>query len=222
MQSKLHISEIFYSIQGESTFSGFSCIFIRLSGCNLRCNYCDAEYTWEAGESFSVREILSAIQEYPCKLVEVTGGEPLQQKQCLELLRKLSDDGYNVLLETNGSIAIESVPDATTTILDVKCPDSGSPNSFHMDNIDEIKRRVSANPGSCELKFVLSSKNDFRWATHFITKHTLNALLPILFSPVQGRVSPKELADWIMETSLAIRLQLQLHTILWPDITRGV
>ena len=222
MQNKLHISEIFYSIQGESTFAGLPCIFIRLSGCNLRCNYCDAEYTWEKGAPFSLAEILSAIREYPCTLVEVTGGEPLQQEQCLELLRVLAEDGYNVLLETNGSIAIESVPDEITAILDVKCPDSGSKGSFHMANIDEIKRRISAKPGSCELKFVLSSKNDFLWASNFITEHTLNALLPVLFSPVQGRVAPQELADWIMETTLAIRLQLQLHTILWPDKTRGV
>lgn len=222
MQNKLHISEIFYSIQGESTFAGLPCIFIRLSGCNLRCNYCDAEYTWEKGASLSIPEILSTIREYPCTLVEVTGGEPLQQEQCLQLLRVLAEDGYNVLLETNGSIAIESVPDEITAILDVKCPDSGSYDSFHMDNIDEIKKRICAKPGSCELKFVLSSENDFLWATNFITEHRLNALLPVLFSPVQGRVSPQELADWIMETNLAIRLQLQLHTILWPDKTRGV
>jgi len=222
MQNKLHISEIFYSIQGESTFAGLPCIFIRLSGCNLRCNYCDAAYTWEKGDSFSLAEILSTIREYPCTFVEITGGEPLQQEQCLELLRVLAENGYNVLLETNGSIAIKSVPDEITAILDVKCPDSGSNNSFCMDNIDEIKRRISAKPSSCELKFVLSSKNDFLWATNFVTEHALNSLLPVLFSPVQGRVAPQELADWIMETNLAIRLQLQLHTILWPDKTRGV
>ena len=155
-------------------------------------------------------------------MVEVTGGEPLEQEQCLELLRVLSKDGYSVLLETNGSISINSVPEETTAILDVKCPDSGSHDSFCIDNIDEIKRRIYTKPGSCELKFVLSSKNDFLWAINFITEHTLNALLPVLFSPVHGRVSPQELADWIMETNLAIRLQLQLHTILWPDKTRGV
>ena len=181
-----------------------------------------AEYTWEKGTPFTISEILSTIQEYPCKLVEVTGGEPLEQEQCLELLRVLSKDGYSVLLETNGSISINSVPEETTAILDVKCPDSGSHDSFCIDNIDEIKRRIYTKPGSCELKFVLSSKNDFLWAINFITEHTLNALLPVLFSPVHGRVSPQELADWIMETNLAIRLQLQLHTILWPDKTRGV
>jgi 7-carboxy-7-deazaguanine synthase len=222
MQNKLHISEIFYSIQGESTFAGLPCIFIRLSGCNLRCNYCDAEYTWEKGDSLSISELLSTIQKYPCTLVEVTGGEPLQQAQSQELLRVLLKEDYNILLETNGSFSIEPVHDKITAIIDVKCPDSGSTDSFHMDNINEIKRRISVHPGSCELKFVLSSKKDFLWATNFIKEHSLNALLPVLFSPVQGRVSPQELAEWIMETNLAIRLQLQLHTILWPDKTRGI
>lgn len=222
MHSKLNITEIFYSIQGESTFAGLPCIFIRLSGCNLRCNYCDADYTWDAGDAISIAEILAAIHKYPCKLVEVTGGEPLQQTECIELLRKLSEEGYNVLLETNGSMTIESVPDEIISILDVKCPDSGSANSFHVSTIQEIQRRIVAKPGSCELKFVLSSRNDFNWACKFIQEHALNTLLPILFSPIGGRVAPADLADWIMETNLAVRLQLQLHTILWPGKTRGV
>jgi len=222
MQSKLQISEIFYSIQGESTFAGLPCIFIRLSGCNLRCNYCDAEYTWELGKTLTLTEILSIIREYPCKLIEVTGGEPLQQSNCHNLLQTLLKEDYNVLLETNGSLSIESVPDEVTAILDVKCPESGSENSFLMDTLPEIKRRIDAKPSSCELKFVLSSKQDFFWACNFINEQQLNTLLPILFSPVHGRVSPADLADWIMETDLAVRLQLQLHTILWPDKSRGV
>jgi len=222
MQSKLQISEIFYSIQGESTFAGLPCIFVRLSGCNLRCNYCDAAYTWEAGDDLSVTDILNTLAKYPCKLVEVTGGEPLTQQRCPELLQALIEKGYSLLLETNGSMAIHPIPESVTTILDVKTPDSGSANSFFMDNIQEIKKRITKNPGSCEMKFVLSSKNDFLWACDFIQKHKLNALLPLLFSPVTGRVTPQELADWLMETELSIRLQLQLHTILWPDKTRGV
>jgi len=222
MQNNLYISEIFYSIQGESTFAGLPCIFIRLSGCNLRCNYCDAEYTWQTGDSQSIDEILSAIRKYPCKLIEVTGGEPLQQTQCQDLLRILVKENYEVLLETNGSISINNIPDEVTAILDVKCPDSGSGNSFHNENIQEIKRRTEAKPGSCELKFVLSSKNDFSWACDFINEQQLNRLLPILFSPIQGRISPVELADWIMATDLSVRLQLQLHTILWPNKSRGV
>ncbi len=222
MQNKLQISEIFYSIQGESTFAGLPCIFIRLSGCNLRCNYCDAKYTWEPGKTLALSEILSTIREYPCKLVEVTGGEPLQQSECHNLLQALVKEGYNVLLETNGSVDIASVPDEVTTILDVKCPESGSEDSFLMESIQEIKRRIDVKPGACELKFVLSSKKDFLWACNFIDEQQLNTLLPMLFSPVQGRVSHVDLADWIMKTNLAVRLQLQLHTILWPDKTRGV
>jgi len=222
MQNKLQISEIFFSVQGESTFAGLPCIFVRLSGCNLRCNYCDAAYTWEMGDSSSVSEILTAIAKYPCRLVELTGGEPLMQQQCPELLRSLLQQGYSVLLETNGSVAINSVPPDVTSILDVKTPDSGSCDSFLMENIPEIRKRIAANPGSCEMKFVLSSKNDFLWACDFIRKHKLNASLPLLFSPVTGRVTAQELADWLMEIELSVRLQLQLHTILWPGKKRGV
>lgn len=221
MQSSLTISEIFYSIQGESTFAGLPCVFIRFSGCNLRCNYCDAAYTWEEGEVSTIEDILAAISTYPSTLVEVTGGEPLQQKECPQLLRRLLETGKTVLLETNGSIAIDPVPPEVTCILDVKCPDSGSANSFHPDNIHKITERVANTPGSCELKFVLSSRDDYLWATEFISDYRLDGLLPILFSPVHDRVTAPKLAQWIMEDGLAVRLQLQLHTILWPDITRG-
>ena len=144
------------------------------------------------------------------------------QQQCQELLQALVQKGYSVLLETNGSMPISSVPEGITSILDVKTPDSGSSDSFSMENIAEIRKRITANPGSCEMKFVLSSKNDFLWACDFIQNNKLNASLPLLFSPVAGRVTPQELADWLMKTELSIRLQLQLHTILWPNKTRGV
>lgn len=222
MPSKLSISEIFYSIQGESSYAGLPCIFIRLSGCNLRCTYCDADYTWEAGEEQDIGSILSAIDRYPCNLVEVTGGEPLYQKNCPELLTKLLEQGKTVLLESNGSIAIDHVPLEVVAILDVKCPDSGSAGSFHHDNIALIKQRLQRRPDSCELKFVLSTKNDYLWAKDFIQKHTFTHLLPILFSPVQKELAPETLAEWIMADGLNVRLQLQLHTILWPDISRGV
>ncbi len=222
MGSKLSISEIFYSIQGESSYAGFPCVFIRLSGCNLRCNYCDADYTWEEGESQEIDAVLSAVDKYPCSLVEVTGGEPLFQEKSIELLAALVRRGKTVLLETNGSVTIDKVPDEITAILDVKCPDSGSKDSFHPENIRLVRQRVQHKKNSCELKFVLSSKNDYSWAKEFITRHELNDALPILFSPVQKRLSPQSLAEWIMEDGLNVRLQLQLHTILWPDISRGV
>ncbi len=165
---------------------------------------------------------MQQVEAYPCTTVEVTGGEPLQQAGCIALLKTLSDKGYHVLLETNGSVEIGGVPPNVFSILDVKCPDSGAKDSFHKKNIAEIQKRVLGKPGSCELKFVLSSKKDFNWACDFIHTHKLNNLLPLLFSPVQGQVSPQELASWIMQSSLAVRLQLQLHTILWPNTSRGV
>lgn len=222
MPDKIRISEIFYSIQGESSYAGLPCIFVRLSGCNLRCNYCDAAYTWEEGELWSIDAILKKVQSYPCDLVEVTGGEPLFQENCSELLAGLLALKKKVLLETNGSIAITAIPDEVTAILDVKCPDSGSKDTFHPDNISLIRNRLSAPLGSSELKFVLSTKDDYIWAKDFVGRHKLGGLLPILFSPVQPDVTPRDLADWILRDGLNVRLQLQLHTILWPGISCGV
>lgn len=218
----LNISEIFYSLQGESTYAGLPCVFIRLSGCNLRCNYCDADYTWEEGETKGIESILSEINHFDCDLVEVTGGEPLIQEMTPGLLAALLKRGKKVLLETNGSIALDRVPDDVVAIVDVKCPDSGSQDSFHPDNIDLIRQRVQRRAGSCELKFVLSSQKDYQWARDFVLLHGLTPLLPVLFSPVQTELAPPDLAAWIMEDGLAVRLQLQLHTILWPDVRRGV
>jgi 7-carboxy-7-deazaguanine synthase len=222
MNSKLYISEIFYSIQGESSYAGFPCIFIRLSGCNLRCNYCDAEYTWKQGESIDIDTIFNEIEQYPCDLVEVTGGEPLFQDNCIELLSRLVDNGKTVLLESNGSISIAQVPKDIISILDVKCPDSGSGNSFHSDNVQLIKNRIHTNQNSCELKFVLSTRDDYLYAKSFIKKNELTNKLPILFSPIEKELTAQTLADWLMEDGLNVRLQLQLHTILWPEISRGV
>ena len=222
MGSKLKVSEIFYSIQGESTYAGLPCVFIRLCGCNLRCNYCDAAYTWDEGDFQDIESILKEVDSFPCNLVELTGGEPLMQGDSCELLQKLVKQGKKVLLESNGTIGIDSVPKGVTVILDVKCPGSGSPKSFHPDNLRLIKQRLETDPGSCELKFVLSTKEDYLWAKDFIETNGLCGVLPVLFSPVQERVSPQDLADWIMKDGLNVRLQLQLHTILWPGISRGV
>lgn len=218
----LKISEIFYSIQGESTYAGLPCVFIRLGGCNLRCNYCDATYTWTEEQLKEIESILSTIESFSCDLIEVTGGEPLIQEETPELLARLVQGSKTVLLESNGSMAIDKIPDKVIAILDVKCPDSGSPDSFHPDNLRLIRQRLEKTSGSCELKFVLSSKKDYLWARDFVKQHALVGLLPILFSPVQGRLAPPDLAAWILEDSLSVRLQLQLHTVLWPDISRGV
>lgn len=222
MGSKLYISEIFYSIQGESSYAGFPCVFIRLSGCNLRCTYCDADYTWKQGKSLDIDTILGKIAQYPCELVEVTGGEPLFQENCIALLSRLIDNRKTVLLESNGSISIAEVPQDIIAILDVKCPDSGAGNSFHSDNIELIKQRICINRNSCELKFVLSTRDDYLYARNFIQENQLGNKLPILFSPMQKELTAQKLAAWLMEDGLHVRLQLQLHTILWPDISRGV
>jgi len=222
MNNKLNISEIFYSIQGESSYAGFPCVFIRLSGCNLRCTYCDADYTWQEEETENIGTVLDSIEQYPCDLVEVTGGEPLFQESCLELLSKLISRKKNVLLESNGSFSIENVSPGVIVILDVKCPDSGSKDSFHPDNIRLITDRIDKTPNSCELKFVLSTRADFLYAKDFIHKNKLINRLPILFSPVQKELAAATLADWIMKDGLNVRLQLQIHTMLWPDISRGV
>jgi len=222
MLAKIKTSEIFFSIQGESSYAGLPCIFVRLSGCNLRCSYCDASYTWEEGEEFTIDEILKVVDSYPCDLVEVTGGEPLFQKNCPELLNRLVLSGKTVLLESNGSITIDGIPDTVTAILDVKCPDSGSKDSFHPDNIGLIQQRIVTVPGSCELKFVLSTKDDYLWAKDFIQQHKLINTIPILFSPVAKGVTARDLAEWIMKDGIQVRIQIQLHTILWPDINRGV
>ncbi len=222
MDSKLNVSEIFYSIQGESGFAGFPCVFIRLSGCNLRCNYCDADYTWEDGEEKTESFILSTVAEHPCSLVELTGGEPLLQEGSIQLIEKLLAAGKTVLVETNGSIAINTLPDKCVAIVDVKCPDSGSGKSFHRDNISHIRQRLTDSPGSCELKCVISSEKDYHWAKAFCMDQDLLNLLPVHFSPVQDRVAAAQLAEWIMNDGLHVRLQLQLHTILWPGISRGV
>ena len=222
MNNKLNISEIFYSIQGESSYAGFPCVFIRLSGCNLRCTYCDADYTWQEGEPENIGTVLVSIEQYPCDLVEVTGGEPLFQENCLELLSKLISRKKTVLLESNGSFSIVNVSPEVIVILDVKCPDSGSKDSFHPDNIRLITDRIDKTPNSCELKFVLSTQADFLYAKDFIHKNNLINRLPILFSPVQKDLAAATLADWIMKDGLNVRLQLQIHTMLWPDISRGV
>ncbi|MEN8200356.1 MAG: radical SAM protein [Thermodesulfobacteriota bacterium] len=219
---QLKVSEIFYSIQGESSFAGLPCVFIRLGGCNLRCNYCDASYTWEEGEMMDSETILARVDSYPCDLIEVTGGEPLFQESCSHLLQRLLTAGKRVLLETNGSIDIGPVPEPVTVIVDVKCPDSGSGDSFHTMNVKRIKERLNRRAGSVELKFVLSSREDYTWAKDYIENNNLGRVPVILFSPVEQRLAPRELAAWLMADGLDVRLQLQLHTRLWPDVSRGV
>ncbi len=221
--TELQVSELFYSLQGESTRAGLPCFFIRLAGCNLRCNYCDASYTYEeAAHMMTLEEILAAVAQHPDVMVEITGGEPLLQKGCFPLIDSLLAQGHQVLIESNGSIVIDQVPPAAVVILDIKCPGSGSADSFAEQNLEVIRKRLLEQPHSVEIKFVLSDSNDYIWARNFVRRHLADCAAAILFSPVIDRLPPRELARLIMDDHLPVRLQLQLHTQIWPDASRGV
>ncbi len=211
----MKVCEIFYSIQGESTFAGFPCVFIRLSGCNLRCNYCDTTYSYEPGKDYPIEQILSEISQFNCKLALLTGGEPLLQEHIVELMDRLYSAGYRVLLETNGTQPLQQVPSFVYVILDVKLPGSGHPDSFSIANLEFINQDWD------ELKFVISDRMDFDYAIDFIDLHKLHNHI-LLFSPVTERLKPSLLAEWIKETSLPVRLNLQLHKIIWDKDTRAV
>ncbi len=216
MDNTLNVSEIFFSIQGESTYAGLPSIFIRLAGCNLSCSWCDTEYARESGEGkeLTLDEIMSEIGKFPCRLVEVTGGEPLHQEETAELLEKLLASGYEVLLETNGAIDLRPVNREVRKIIDIKCPSSGHENSFLMENLDTITEKD-------EVKFVIADRNDYDFAKGSVEKHFKGKRSPILFSPVSPDMNPQELARWILRDGLTVRLQLQLHRLIWGE-ARGV
>ncbi|MCI5131986.1 MAG: radical SAM protein [Candidatus Electrothrix sp. EH2] len=218
----LLVSELFHSVQGESTRAGLPCAFVRLCVCNLRCSYCDSRYTWEEeGRAMSVEQVHAWLQEFPERMVEITGGEPLLQEAVYPLLHKLIADGRDILLETGGSLSIERIPTEVSVILDVKTPDSGMADQNHWHNLALLAQRRTA--GSCdEVKFVLCSPEDVAWAVEIVRQYKLTELLPVLFSPVVDRLSPARLADLILQENLPIRLQLQLHSRVWPDTRRGV
>ncbi len=205
----LNISEIFCSIQGESTYAGLPCIFIRLAGCNLRCNYCDTTYSYESDISLSINDIITKVKGYDSvRLVEITGGEPLLQPEINQLFESLHKNGYTILLETNGSISLKNVPEYVIKIVDVKCPGSGEVNSFLIENLEYINKEND------EIKFVLSDNFDYNWAKDFIIKYKLNDF-EILFSPVSEKFEPQDLAKWIIKDKFPVRMQLQLHKIIW-------
>ena len=204
------VHEIYSSIQGESTHAGKPCVFIRLTGCHLRCVYCDTEHAFSEGTPLPLVEVLSQVRTQQIPLVELTGGEPLLQKGAFKLMRDLCDEGHTVLLETSGAVSIEKVDRRVKVILDVKTPGSG-----------EEKRNINKNiellwPG-CELKFVLCDRADFDWARQWIREHDIPAHIPILFSPEAEQLSPTQLATWITEYQLPVRFQIQLHKILWGN-----
>ena len=212
----LIVNEIFHSIQGESLHAGRPCVFIRLTGCNLRCSYCDTRYAFEEGQSMQIAEILSQVRRLGCRLVELTGGEPLVQAPSTDLITQLLDAGYEVLLETNGSISIGAVDRRCVRIVDLKCPDSGESESTHWDNLNHLSAHD-------QVKFVMGSRTDYEYALAAADRKP--DWLPwdhLLFSPVRGQLPPDELARWMLKDGLAARLHLQLHPIIWPGVDRGV
>jgi len=211
----LKVNETYHSIQGESSKSGLPCVFVRLTYCNLRCTYCDTEYAFYEGEDKSIEEIINEVKIYNCKLVEVTGGEPLVQKECLELMKKLCDEGFDVMLETGGSLPIKDIDERVFIIMDLKCPSSKMEKKNLYGNINFLKQKD-------ELKFVIGNREDYDWSKKIIYKYDLKNKCEIIFSAVFGELEPVSLVNWIIEDKLDVRYQLQMHKYIWHPETKGV
>ena len=213
----LKVNEIFYSIQGESSYAGQPCAFIRLTGCNLRCSYCDTQYAYDEGDELDIGEILDRVASYECPLVEVTGGEPLIQKDTPALIYSLLEEGYEVLLETNGSQDTGNVDKRCVKIIDIKCPSSGEEGKSNLGNLTGLADKD-------EIKFVIGGREDYEYAKRILNLTDLNSLKrnTVYFSPVFGKMEAKILAKWILEDHLDVKLNLQLHKIIWGPEQRGV
>lgn len=207
----LRISEIFYSLQGETSRVGLPTVFVRLTGCPLRCTYCDTAYAFSGGESMTLQAIMDEVRRYPVKYVTVTGGEPLAQKSCLPLLRALCDAGYSVSLETSGALDIGAVDERVMRVVDLKTPSSGEQKKNLWSNLELLRAQD-------EIKFVLCDEADYAWAKQVLKEHALADKCAVLFSPAQGQLPPTELADWILRDHLPVRLQVQLHKLLWGNV----
>jgi 7-carboxy-7-deazaguanine synthase len=212
---QLLIHEIYRSIQGESTFAGLPCVFVRLSVCDSRCVWCDTPHAFTQGEWHSLDEVVKQALAFDTPLVEITGGEPLLQPLVLPLMARLADAGRTVLLETSGAHDVGPVDRRVHIIMDLKCPDSGECERNQLPNLDRLKR-------SDEIKFVIASRRDFDWAVDTIRQHRLDRRFSVLLSPVFGEVQPLELANWLLESQLNVRLQLQQHKFIWDPQARGV
>jgi 7-carboxy-7-deazaguanine synthase len=210
----MRVTEIFHSIQGESSHAGRPCVFVRLTGCNLRCRWCDSEYTFTGGERMSIDEVMAKVRSYGCDLVEVTGGEPLAQAEAFDLIARLCDERFEVLIETSGSIDIAPVDKRATIILDVKCPGSGEVEKNRWENVDHLKSKD-------EIKFVIADRADYDWARRVVEERRLDRWT-VLFSPVWGEMDLKSLAEWMLADRVPARLQTQLHKHIWGAEARGV
>lgn len=227
----MQITEIYKSIQGESTHAGLPCVFVRLTGCNLRCSWCDSEYTFTGGQRRTLEEVAAEVERLSPDggLVEITGGEPLlQERETVPLMQRLLDAGYTVLLETSGERPLERVPRQVIKIVDVKCPNSGEPDTFHMENLESLNAHD-------EVKFVLSDRVDYEFARDFVKRHGLDQQVnAVLFSPAFSKeasgardasyclLDPRELADWMLADGVPARLGLQIHKFIWDPAMKGV
>ncbi|MCH8285663.1 radical SAM protein [candidate division KSB1 bacterium] len=211
----MKINEIFLSIQGESTHVGRLCLFIRTTGCNLRCTYCDTEYAFYGGKEMTIPELIDIVRKSGVNLIEITGGEPLMQDDLPELVDMLLSENYEVLVETGGSIDIGTISANAIKILDLKCPSSGMMDKNIYDNINKLGAKD-------EVKFVIGTKEDFDWAVEIIEKYRLDTKVTVLFSPVFDELKPVQLAEWILKDKPNVRMQLQLHKYIWEPDTQGV
>ena len=211
----LKINEIYASIQGESSHTGLPCIFIRLTGCNLRCTWCDTAYAFHKGDDLTVEETIQKVETFSLPLVEITGGEPLMQEEVYPLMDKLLETGYRVMLETGGALPIDKVPEKVIKILDIKCPGSGEDKKNHLKNLKLLAPHD-------EVKFVLLDRADYEWSRDLLKKLDLPSSIQILFSPVFDKLDLKDLSEWILEDRLSVRLQTQLHKVIWNKNATGV
>jgi 7-carboxy-7-deazaguanine synthase len=215
-EKTLTINEIYHSIQGESTWAGEPCVFVRLTFCDLRCTYCDTEYAFYEGKKQTLDEIATGVAAFRCPLVEITGGEPLLQKNVLPLMTTLADAGHTVLLETSGAHDISKVDPRVHRIMDLKAPGSGESARNLFSNIEYLTQRD-------EVKFVIGSREDYEWSREQVERHMLTQRCrAVLFSPIFGRIDPREIVEWILADKLPVRFQLQMHKFIWTPTTRGV
>ncbi len=211
----LVINEIYPSIQGESSYAGLPCVFVRLTGCSLRCTYCDTEYAFYDGERRSVDDVLNQVSEYKIRLVEITGGEPLLQKGCATLAKGLLGLGKQVLVETSGAFPIDVLPEGAIRIMDLKCPSSGECDKNDWDNIKRLK------PFD-EVKFVIGDREDYDWTRDVMQKYNLSKRCAVLISTVFGKIDPAAVTEWMLADNLDARFQLQMHKYIWDPLQRGV
>ena len=211
----MRITEIFFSVQGESSHVGKPCVFVRLTGCSLRCEWCDTKYAFGGGKEMTVEDVITEVERHPVRLVEITGGEPLEQESVYPLMETLLGRGHTVMLETGGHVRIDRVPMPVIKIIDVKCPDSGEGETFCAENLALVQPHD-------EFKFVIASRQDYEWAREFVCRRLTGVPNTILFSPSHDQLPSKDLAEWVLADGLPVRMQLQIHKYIWGPEVRGV